>query len=59
MPSAPADGAVLVVDDVLTTGATSSELSRVIKKAGAKKVYVLTFATAKEKPPIQKDEPAE
>ena len=44
---------VLVVDDVLTTGATSSELARVLKKGGAAKVYVLTFATAREKAPTQ------
>ncbi len=44
---------VLLVDDVLTTGATSSELAGVLRKAGASKVYVLTFATTKEKPPLQ------
>jgi len=49
---------VLAVDDVLTTGATSSEFARILKKAGAAKVYVLTFATTREKPPIQR-EPAE
>ena len=54
--SAVKNKSVLAVDDVLTTGATSSEFSRVLKKAGAAKVYVLTFATAREKPPIQKDE---
>ena len=47
------DKVVLVVDDVITTGTTSSELSRVLKKAGAKKVYVLTFASTRQKPPIQ------
>lgn len=46
---------VLVVDDVLTTGTTASELSKVLKKAGAKSVIVLTFATTREKPPIQED----
>ena len=35
---------VLLIDDVLTTGATTSEASRILKKAGAKKVFVLTFA---------------
>lgn len=35
---------VLLVDDVLTTGATTSEASRVLKQAGARKVFVLTFA---------------
>lgn len=44
---------VLVVDDVITTGATTSELSSVLKKGGAKKVYVLTFASTRQKPPIQ------
>lgn len=46
---------VLVVDDVLTTGTTANELSKALKKAGAKKVYVLTFATTREKPPIQEE----
>ena len=44
---------VLAVDDVLTTGATMNELSETLKKAGAKKVVALTFATTSEKPPIQ------
>lgn len=55
-PSAVKNKVVLVIDDVLTTGATSNELARVLKKAGATRVYILTFATTKEKPPVQKDE---
>ncbi len=35
---------ILLVDDVLTTGATVDECSKVLKKAGAKTVDVLTFA---------------
>lgn len=35
---------ILLVDDVLTTGATCSEASKVLKNAGANKVYVLTLA---------------
>ena len=37
---------VLLIDDVLTTGSTVNECARVLKHAGASKVYVLTFATA-------------
>ena len=55
-PSAVKNKVVLVVDDVLTTGSTSNELARVLKKAGATRVVVLTFATTKEKPPVQKEE---
>lgn len=36
--------AVLLVDDVLTTGLTASECARVLKKAGAESVYVVTVA---------------
>lgn len=36
---------ILLVDDVLTTGATASEASRVLKNAGAGAVYVLTLAS--------------
>lgn len=35
---------ILIVDDVITTGATSSELSRVLIEHGAKVCYVFTFA---------------
>lgn len=37
---------VLLVDDVFTTGATVRECARVLRKAGAEKVYVLTVARA-------------
>jgi ComF family protein len=41
--------AVLLVDDVLTTGTTASECARVLRKAGAEKVLVATVArTLKE-----------
>lgn len=35
---------ILVIDDVLTTGATLNECAKVLKKAGANKVIGLTFA---------------
>lgn len=35
---------ILLIDDVLTTGATCSEASRTLKNAGANIVYVLTLA---------------
>jgi competence protein ComFC len=37
---------VLLIDDVLTTGATLSECARVLKKAGAASVYAATAARA-------------
>lgn len=37
---------VLLVDDILTTGATAKECARVLKKAGAKEVRLLTLAGA-------------
>jgi ComF family protein len=35
---------VLLVDDVMTTGATLSECARMLKKAGARKVWAVTVA---------------
>ncbi len=35
---------VLLVDDVLTTGTTASECARILRKAGAKQVWVATVA---------------
>ncbi|MDR2099004.1 MAG: ComF family protein [Rickettsiales bacterium] len=37
---------ILLVDDVLTSGATANECAKTLKGAGAKKVFVLTFARA-------------
>ncbi len=42
-PDRIADKTILLVDDILTTGATLSEAARVLKKSGAKKIYVATL----------------
>ncbi len=38
---------ILIIDDVLTTCATTSEVSRMLINAGAKETYVLSFAHTK------------
>jgi len=45
-PSLVAEKRVLLVDDVLTTGSTAEECSRVLKRAGATEVTVVTVARA-------------
>jgi len=40
---------VLVVDDVLTTGATADEMTKVLLRAGAAQVYVATVASVEYK----------
>ena len=42
----PVHGDVLLIDDVLTTGATASECAHVLAEAGAQSVFVMTFARA-------------
>lgn len=43
-PSRVSGRDVLLVDDALTTGTTASECARVLRKAGAKQVWVATVA---------------
>ncbi|HEX8816935.1 MAG TPA: ComF family protein [Terriglobales bacterium] len=43
-PGVIKDQAVLVLDDVFTTGTTVSECARILRRAGASKVYVATVA---------------
>lgn len=43
-PEAAAGRRVLVIDDILTTGATAEEACRLIREAGAEKIGVLTLA---------------
>lgn len=40
----PKDKVYLLIDDVMTTGATANEITTLLKKKGAKAVYVLTVA---------------
>lgn len=42
---------ILLVDDVLTTGATADELTRILLSAGADKVYLATVASVRYKNP--------
>lgn len=51
--SKPPDHVVLV-DDVMTTGATVNECAKTLKAAGASVVYVLTFASVPEKAQLDK-----
>lgn len=41
--------AVLLVDDILTTGATADEVAKCLLKAGAEKVYLATIASVEYK----------
>ena len=49
LPEKVKDKSVLIIDDVMTTGSTASEIARILKKAKAKDVYLLTFASTKYK----------
>jgi len=48
---------VLVIDDVMTTGTTAGECSRVLLRAGAKQVFVATVARATREVEIHLREP--
>lgn len=45
---------VVLIDDVMTTGSTANECAKILKKSGAKVVYVLTFASVPERPVLDK-----
>jgi ComF family protein len=45
-PKAVQGRTILLVDDVMTTGTTAAECSRVLLRAGAKEVFVATVARA-------------
>ena len=45
------DKRILIVDDTLTTGATASALAEVLKKAGAKRVDLITVASVEKQAP--------
>lgn len=47
-PVKVADKSILLVDDILTTGSTLEECSRVLKKAGAVKVTAVVVATGRK-----------
>lgn len=56
-PEAVEKRTVLVIDDVMTTGATASECAATLKNAGAAKVYVATVTRVMLTPPRDDDAP--
>jgi competence protein ComFC len=47
MPDKVKEKSILLVDDILTTGSTIEECSRVLKQAGAKRVFAVVVATGR------------
>ncbi len=47
---------ILLIDDIFTTGATANECSKVLLKAGARRVSVLTSAVAVLKIPVESND---
>ena len=45
-PAAVSGKRIILVDDVFTTGSTVAECAKVLKKAGAAAVFVVTVARA-------------
>lgn len=43
---------IIIIDDVMTTGATLNECARILKKIGARSVFSLTIAAVSEKESI-------
>lgn len=52
-PAEVADKEILLVDDILTTGATARACARALRSAGAKSVWVATLARAYRAYPVQ------
>lgn len=46
---------ILIIDDILTTGATSDEISEILKRAGARDTYLLTITSVQKKDPFGKN----
>ena len=47
-PERFAGRSVLLIDDIVTTGATLSECCRMLRQAGAKHIYCATFASPRK-----------